>query len=716
VRVPLVVKSIFMLSLVALCLPGVSAQTSKSESTAVNHVRHLYFDQDEELARDELKDLVSKNPDDLELKAWFAVLGRKEDTQPIVSQMWKTDPESAWTVLASAAAFSNGWEKREQCEKAISRAPDNPDVLVLATRLLTNVLERPDDQEAFKTFQAKLTSFLENNKSSFEKNSQGIAARAQALNALERLKPNEARRLEIGELCDRALKLDDKNVTAIIAKAHLLSAAQKKKEAYLLLKSASQSIPDSYALHVAYWRSLLDVPGIATETAVAEITSDAGRLFAAVKPRAYMVFSASSEFGNSNSEALNALGDWIIKQFPDTGAADAVRLTRATKENPAMVAERGNPVQAKALEAFLDRPKHFDDAVTKSANEWLSHLLATSEHPDLDRLYKAVIDLGGDDSEGVRVLAEHKVRLPELELIAAKQLDSQWKVIYTRMLDQSDKQGFLDFGMYNWVSEWQSTLGCVYLNEGKLDEAQEKIEAAITIREKSAQNTILLGRVYESKGQPEEAQKLYTDALSMNVVVEGEHPAVTVLRESYVRRHGSTEGLDAYMKPLLAKDQERRKKEVLNARIKSSRPIPEFSLASLDGKTVTSESLKGKILVINFWATWCGPCRKELPDYDKFYQKYKDDPKVVVLTIATDDADTPQKEIQGFVSGRKYTFPVLLAPEWAKQNLIQPIPMTWFVDAKSNKVFQKIGYTKELMEEFTWRVEAMRNTATISTD
>jgi thiol-disulfide isomerase/thioredoxin len=269
--------------------------------------------------------------------------------------------------------------------------------------------------------------------------------------------------------------------------------------------------------------------------------------------------------------------------------------------------------------------------------------------------------------------------------------------------------------MGNWVSEWQGTVGWVYFNEGKLDEAQEKLEASLTLREKSAENTIRLGRVYEAKGKTERAEQFYTDALSM-FSSEEEHPAVKALRESYVRRHGNSEGLDAYMKPILVKDQERRKAEVLRARISSPGSIPAFSLTSLDGKTVTSEGLKGKILVINFWATWCGPCRRELPDYDKFYQKYKDDPNVVVLTVATDDADTPQESIQDFVSKHKYTFPVLLAPEWAKQNLIRPIPMTWFVDRNGNKVFQKIGYTKELMQEFDWRIKAMQKGGTTQSE
>jgi thiol-disulfide isomerase/thioredoxin/tetratricopeptide (TPR) repeat protein len=703
---------ILVLLCAALFLPCASAQGSNTRSAAVERVRRLYFIQDEEAAGREAKDLVAKYPTDLELKAWYAVLGGKKEAQPMVSEMSKTDPESAWTLLAKASTFSNGWEMKGQCENAVDKEPDNTDLLVLATRLMASVLERPDDQEALKTFQGNLIAFLDSNKPSFEKTAEGLAARAEALQELGRSDPDKSRDLEIGELCDRALKLDGKNVTAAMVKAHWLSEQQKKKEAYELLKSTAQAVPDSFALHMAYWRSVVDMPSTKTEDQVREITADAGRFFAAVKPATHMVFRASGELGESNSVVVDAIGDLILKQYADTGAADTVLFLRAIKEDPMMVAERDNPAQVHALEAFLDRPKHFDDSLVRQANGQLASLLTASEHPDLDRLYKAVISQEGDDTEGISVLAENKVHLPELELFASKQLDAQWKVIYERMLNQSDKQGFMDFGMANWVAAWQSTLGWVYFNEGKLEQAQEKIESALALYQDSPVNTIRLGRIVEAQGKKERAEQLYTEALSMGMMVDGEHPAVKALRESYVRRHGNTEGLDAYMKPILVKDQERRKKDTLNARIASPRPIPAFSLTSLDGKMVTSESLKGKIVVINFWATWCGPCRKELPDFDKYYQKYKNDPNVVVLSIATDDANTPLKEIQDFVAKRKYTFPVLLAPVWAKQNMIQPIPMTWFVDANGNKLFQKIGYTKELMEEYDWRVEAIQKNMT----
>jgi hypothetical protein len=93
-----------------------------------------------------------------------------------------------------------------------------------------------------------------------------------------------------------------------------------------------------------------------------------------------------------------------------------------TRPTDNVVADRDDPSQVNALETFLDRPKHFDDGLVIQANEQLAYLLTASEHPNLDRLYKAVVSQDGDDPEGISVLAEHKVHLPELELIVSNEL------------------------------------------------------------------------------------------------------------------------------------------------------------------------------------------------------------------------------------------------------------------------------------------------------
>jgi peroxiredoxin len=80
-----------------------------------------------------------------------------------------------------------------------------------------------------------------------------------------------------------------------------------------------------------------------------------------------------------------------------------------------------------------------------------------------------------------------------------------------------------------------------------------------------------------------------------------------------------------------------------------------FSLTSLDGKTYSLDGLRGKVVLLNFWATWCPPCRKEMPDMQKLYTELA--PKgFVVLAVSDEKRDVVEK----FLADKNYTFPVLL--------------------------------------------------------
>lgn len=133
--------------------------------------------------------------------------------------------------------------------------------------------------------------------------------------------------------------------------------------------------------------------------------------------------------------------------------------------------------------------------------------------------------------------------------------------------------------------------------------------------------------------------------------------------------------------------------------------VPKFKLKSLDGRQVTLDSLKGKVVVINFWGIWCALCHKEMPDVQKLYERYAGDPGVAILTINTDEnpGDVPP-----WMKERGYSFPVLLDNGYVTKAGLEVFPTTWVLDGDGRKVFEKRGFAEKLLDEFTARVEEIR--------
>ena len=93
------------------------------------------------------------------------------------------------------------------------------------------------------------------------------------------------------------------------------------------------------------------------------------------------------------------------------------------------------------------------------------------------------------------------------------------------------------------------------------------------------------------------------------------------------------------------KNDKKKKTNIQNIDRSNSILAPEFSLADLDGNTITLQQLKGKVVLLNFWGTWCGPCRKEIPDFIRLAKKYKDDGLEIVGVTLTSG---PPKNIKAF--------------------------------------------------------------------
>jgi len=113
----------------------------------------------------------------------------------------------------------------------------------------------------------------------------------------------------------------------------------------------------------------------------------------------------------------------------------------------------------------------------------------------------------------------------------------------------------------------------------------------------------------------------------------------------------------------------------------------DFTLSDLAGHPWTLSALKGKVVLVNFWATWCPPCRKEMPDLQTLYNQFKSK-GFVILSISDEDAG----KVNPFVADHKYSWPILLDPGRNVNQMyrIQGIPKSFLYDRKGHMIAQTI--------------------------
>lgn len=132
--------------------------------------------------------------------------------------------------------------------------------------------------------------------------------------------------------------------------------------------------------------------------------------------------------------------------------------------------------------------------------------------------------------------------------------------------------------------------------------------------------------------------------------------------------------------------------------LKENKKAPDFSLEDLKGRKISFNHFKGKVVFLNFWATWCGPCKEEMPSIEDLYQKFKEK-HFVFLTISVDYGD--KKLVKEFIEKHKYSFPTLIDPKYIVIDLygVNGIPTTFIIDKKGKLIGKVIGPRNWTSEE-----------------
>ena len=122
----------------------------------------------------------------------------------------------------------------------------------------------------------------------------------------------------------------------------------------------------------------------------------------------------------------------------------------------------------------------------------------------------------------------------------------------------------------------------------------------------------------------------------------------------------------------------------------TSFPAPDFTLPTLSGAPIRFSDLRGKVVLLNFWVTWCGSCRAEMPTIDALYRRYKNR-GLEVLAVNLDAATT--SKVQAFVGELGVTFRVGLDPSSsiARTYRVAGLPTTYLIDRAGNVAVQEVG-------------------------
>ncbi len=136
--------------------------------------------------------------------------------------------------------------------------------------------------------------------------------------------------------------------------------------------------------------------------------------------------------------------------------------------------------------------------------------------------------------------------------------------------------------------------------------------------------------------------------------------------------------------------------------------LPVFTATTLSGDTIRSEDLKGKIVVLKVWATWCGPCIIEIPSLNDLVDKYKGDSSIVFIAI-TDDT---KEKIKGFLIDRPFSYQQIVDAKELKL-LFQPglrkeIPKHMIVDRDMNIVLDLSGSNSNIFETLSAKIDQLK--------
>jgi thiol-disulfide isomerase/thioredoxin len=360
----------------------------------------------------------------------------------------------------------------------------------------------------------------------------------------------------------------------------------------------------------------------------------------------------------------------------------------------------------------------------RAIDKHLAKYLDSPRRPELERAaVRAAIEAKDDQRlilYGERVLAREAGDLSILERVTRALLQADTKetseraLKYARRYEEIAQQQLAagppaGAGKSEWRNDLDRSLGQALTYEARATGNLGQIPAAIMLAQRAfdvypnGESAREIARWLERSGEPEPAARHLADAFTIpdpRTTDAGRARDRARMGELWRQAKGSDAGLgdllleafDRNVALIHARELRLRDNDP-NAQL--SNPM-EFTLSGLDGDTLSLAAFKGKTLVLDFWATWCVPCRAQHPLYEQVKQRFRDNSDVVFLSISTDD---DRQAVKPFLAEQKWQDPVWFEDGLSRALAIVSIPTTIVID-RNGKVFSRMnGYEPELFVE-----------------